>query len=80
MEHPFIDTDQLNSLSMEEISMMISDLMKKQNWAMAMKNQPLASQLQMAIDSYRAAQSRKTSEMMNKNKIGNIIQVESQNR
>lgn len=75
MEHPFIRD--LDNLSLEEIQTKISELTGKLNFASRMGNGQLINQLNMAIESYRTAYSKKMSEMMSK--VTSTVKIEKNN-
>jgi hypothetical protein len=75
MEHPFIH--ELDKLSLEEIQTKISELTGKLNFASRMGNGQLINQLNMAIESYRTAYSKKMSEMMSK--VTSTVKIEKSN-
>ena len=75
MEHPFIRD--LDKLSLEEIQTKISELTGKLNFASRMGNGQLINQLNMAIESYRSAYSKKMSEMMSK--VTSTVKIEKNN-
>ena len=75
MEHPFINN--LDKLSLEELQTKISELTGKLNFAYRMGNGPLINQLNMAIESYRTAYSKKMSEMMSK--VTSTVKIEKNN-
>lgn len=75
MEHPFIIN--LDKLSLEELQTKISELTGKLNFAYRMGNGPLINQLNMAIESYRTAYSKKMSEMMSK--VTSTVKIEKNN-
>jgi len=67
MEHPFIND--LSDKSLEDLQTAISGLMSKVNFAYKTGNQPLISQLNMAINSYKAAYQKKMDEMIKKQNL-----------
>ena len=75
MEHPFIN--ELDKLSLEEIQTKISELSGKLNFVSRMGNEPLMNQLNMAIESYRSAYSKKMSDMMNR--VTTTVKIEKSN-
>lgn len=75
MEHPFIRPQDLDSKSLDELGSMISNLTQKLTWASRTGNGPLRQQITMAVESYRAAYSRKVEESMKKQNLGNIISI-----
>jgi hypothetical protein len=75
MEHPLIRD--LDNLSLEDIQTKISELSGKLNFASRMGNVQLIHQLNMAIESYRTAYSKKISEMMGK--VTSTVKIEKSN-
>jgi len=74
MEHPFIKN--LQDLSLETLQEKIGELTKKLNFAYKTGNQPLIHQLNMALESYKVAQSKKMDELIKKQNITATIKVE----
>lgn len=74
MEHPFIHN--LEGKSLEELQTAMSDLQKKLNFAYRTTNGPLIQQLNMAIESYRNAYSKKMDELISKQKVNMQIKVD----
>lgn len=74
MEHPFINN--LENKSLEDLQTTISNLTSKLNFAYKTGNGPLIHQLNMAIESYKAAYSKKMDELIGKQKIQTQIKVE----
>lgn len=74
MEHPFINN--LENKSLEELQDTISTLTGKLNFAYRVGNSPLIHQLNMAIDSYKNAYSKKMDELISKQKLQTQIKVE----
>lgn len=75
MEHPFIND--LDKVSLEDLQTKISDLTTKLNFASRMQNGALMHQINMALESYRNAHSKKMSEMMGQ--VTNSIKIEKSN-
>lgn len=75
MEHPFIHD--LDSKTLEELQTAISSLTTKLNFAYRTSNGPLIHQLNLAINSYRAAYTKKMDELVAKQKIQTQIKVEN---
>lgn len=61
MEHPLIDN--IDHLTLDELSSKINDLTRKHNWARR-HNAFLASQIDMALETYRNKQSEKYQAML----------------
>lgn len=80
MEHPFLNTDEITSKSLEEISEVISNLTSKLNFAYRNLNGPMINQLNMALDSYRTAYSRKMDEMVKKQNIQTKISIQKDSK
>jgi predicted Zn-dependent protease len=74
MQHPFIND--LSSKSLEELQEVISGLMSKLTFAYRTQNAPLVHQLNMAIESYKAAYSKKMDDMIQKQNIKATINIE----
>lgn len=74
MEHPFIHD--LESKTLEELQTAISSLSTKLNFAYRTSNGPLISQINLAINSYRAAYSKKMDEMVKAQKIMSQVQID----
>ena len=74
MQHPFINN--LSDKTLEELQTAISGLTSKLTFAYRMGNGPLINQLNMAIESYKAAYAKKMDEMMGKQKINTKISIE----
>ena len=74
MEHPFIHN--LEEKSLEDLQTAISDLTKKLNFAYRTTNGPLISQINMALESYRNAYTKKMDELISKQKINMQIKVD----
>lgn len=80
MEHPFLNTDEITSKSLEEISEVISNLTSKLNFAYRNLNGPMINQLNMALDSYRTAYSRKMDDMVKKQNIQTKISIQKDSK
>lgn len=78
MEHPFI-TD-LSDKSLEELQKIVGELTNKLNFAYRSGNGPLIAQIQMAIESYKAAYNKKMSELMDKQKINTKVQIQNERK
>jgi hypothetical protein len=74
MEHPFINN--ISDKSLEELQNTISDLTKKLTFAHRTGNGPLIHQINMALDSYRSAYSKKMDELISKQNIKSQIKIE----
>jgi len=74
MKHPFIND--LSDKSLDDLQNVISGLMTKLTFAHRTGNAPLIHQLNMAIESYKDAYSKKMDEMMGKQKISTKISIE----
>lgn len=74
MEHPFINN--LGDKSLEELQNTISSLTTKLTFAYRTGNSPLIQQITMAIESYKAAYSKKMDELIKKQQIQTNIKVE----
>lgn len=78
MKHPFINN--IADKSLEELQSTISGLMSKLTFAYRTGNGPLIHQLQMAVESYKEAYTKKMDEMMNKQKINTKISIEKDSK
>ena len=76
MEHPFINPHELEEKSLEDLQNTISTLTGKLNYAYRYGHGPLISQLNMALESYRQAYSRKMDEIFKKQKIQPKISIQ----
>lgn len=74
MEHPFINN--ISDKSLEELQKTISELTTKLNFAYRSGNGTLIHQITMAIESYKAAYSKKMDELMQKQKINTQIKIQ----
>jgi hypothetical protein len=74
MEHPFINN--LENKNLEELQNTISNLTSKLTFAHRTGNGPLIHQLNMAIESYKSAYSKKMNDLISKQKIETQIKVE----
>lgn len=74
MEHPFINN--IQNLSLEELQEKIGELTKKLNFAYRSSNGPMIGQLNMALESYKNAYSKKMDELIGKQNINSKINVE----
>lgn len=66
MEHPFLSTSDLATLSIDELQTKISELTGKLNFAYQTGNLDLQRQVSMALDSYTTARNKKLNDMYNK--------------
>lgn len=78
MEHPFLSSQSLVDLSIDELQTKISDLYKKLRWAQSVNHPTLTFQVSMALESYNTAYKTKVSEALEKRNIGNSIVVSGQ--
>lgn len=74
MEHPFIND--LADKKLEDLQLKISELNTKLSFAYRTGNRPLIMQLQMAIESYRNAYTKKMDEVMQKQKMTGKINIQ----
>ena len=65
MEHPLIND--INNLSIDELTTKITDLNRKLSWA-ARNNAQLAGQIRMVLESYHNTLQKKQQELWNKAK------------
>ena len=63
MEHPLLEID--SNLTVDQLQEKINDLTKKLSWAYRAGNGNLASQIQMALETYRNRYFEKLSDMQN---------------
>lgn len=75
MEHPFIHD--IGDKTLEELQTTISSLTSKLTFAYRSGNGPLIHQLNMAINSYKAAYTKKMDELVAKQQIQTQIKVET---
>lgn len=68
MEHPLIGS--IDNLSIEELSLKITELNKKLNIAMRTGNADLCNQIRMAIETYRNKYMQKSEDLMRKGDQG----------
>lgn len=78
MEHPFIHD--LSDKSLEELQEKLSDLNKKLTFAYRTSNGPLINQLQMVLESYKSAYSKKMDELMKKQNIHMQVNIQKDNK
>ena len=74
MEHPFIIS--LEDKSLEELQNTISGLYSKLTYASRTGNQPLVSQINMVIESYRKEYNKRMDELIKKQNINAQINIE----
>lgn len=74
MEHPFIND--LSNKSLEELQTTISTLTSRLNFAYRSQNSPLIHQLQMALESYKNAYSKKMDELIKKQNITAQVKID----
>lgn len=73
MQHPFISD--LSDKTIEELQETISDLQKKINFAYKMNHGSMIHQLNMIIESYKTAYSKKMDELMTKQNIQTKVNI-----
>jgi hypothetical protein len=73
MEHPFINN--LNDKNIEELQNKISELTSKLTFAYRTNNGPLINQLNMAIESYKTAYTKKMDDLIKKQNINQQINI-----
>lgn len=78
MEHPFLSSQSLSDLALNELQTKISDLYKKLAWAQRMGHSQLIHQVSMVLESHNVAYQKKVQEEFDKRNIGNKIRVEGQ--
>ena len=74
MKHPFIHD--LSGKSLEELQQTLSGLLTKLTFAHRTGNSPLISQIQMAMESYRAETTKRMDEMLEKQNTKTKVTVE----
>ncbi len=74
MEHPFIND--LSDKTLEELQTTISNLSSKLTFAYRTNNGPLINQINMALDSYRNAYSKKMDDLVKKQNIQGQINIQ----
>jgi hypothetical protein len=72
--HPFIGD--LSDKSLEDLQKTITGLNTKLTFATRTGNRPLANQILMALDSYRAAYNQKMDELIKKQNIQSLINIQ----
>lgn len=76
MEHPFIDSHNLEEKTLEELQETMTDLHQKLTFAYRMSNQPMIHQIQMAIESHKNVYTKKMDKLFEKQKLNSQINVE----
>jgi len=66
MEHPFLSTTDIATLTLDELQAKISELTGKLNFAYQMGNIDMQRQVKMALESYTNARNKKLNDMYNK--------------
>jgi len=79
MEHPFLNKNDLEAKTLEEIQETISGLMNKLNFAYRIGNGPMIHQLQMILEGYKAQQRKRMDEIFDKQKLNTKINIQSEN-
>jgi hypothetical protein len=74
--HPFIGD--LSDKSLEELQKTISSLTNKLTFAGRTGNRALINQILMALDNYKAAHAAKMDEMVKKQNIDSLINIQKQ--
>jgi len=74
--HPFIGD--LSDKSLEELQKTISSLTNKLTFAGRTGNRALINQILMALDNYKAAYAAKMDEMVKKQNIDSLINIQKQ--
>jgi hypothetical protein len=78
MEHPFIND--LSKKSLEELQTDISNLTSKLNFAYRSNHGPLINQIQMALESYRNAYTKKMDELIKKQNIQTQVVIDKKSK
>jgi hypothetical protein len=76
MQHPLIHD--LSGKSLEDLQNIMTDLMKKLNFAYQMQNSQMIHQISMALDSYRTEYSKQMDELIKKQSGKTTIKVEKE--
>lgn len=76
MEHPFLPSNTLSELSLEELQSKITDLTGKLTFAYRTQNSALIYQLQMVIESHRNQYNKKMDELVEKQNIKTKINID----
>lgn len=79
MEHPFINKQDLETKTLEELQDTISNLTTKLTFAYRTGNGPLIHQLQMVLETYKGQQRKKMDDIFDKQKISSKINISSDN-
>lgn len=79
MEHPFLPSNKLSELSLDELQSKISDLTGKLTFAYRTQNGALIHQLQMVIESHRTQYNKKMDEMIAKQNIKTTVNIQKDN-
>jgi len=66
MEHPFLNSEDISKMKIEDIQSKITDLTGKLQFAYSMNNGALIHQLTMALESYNIAMQNKLQDMFPK--------------
>jgi len=66
MEHPFLNTEEIAKMKMEDIQSKITELTNKLGIAYNTGNSYLANQVSMALETYNVAMQKKLQEMFPK--------------
>jgi hypothetical protein len=75
MEHPFLNTDEIAEMDLDDIQEKISELMTKLNVAYNVGNNNLIHQIHMALDSYNVALNKKLMSMGTTEKYTDKIDI-----
>lgn len=75
MQHPFLDINEITKLSLEEIQQKVTDLSDKLMFASRTRNAALMAQLQMVMETYKAAAAIKLDEVFKKQNIQGAINI-----
>jgi len=78
MEHPFIND--LSNKSLEELQTDISNLSAKLNFAYRANHGQLINQIQMALESYRNAYTKKMDELIKKQNIQTQVVIDKKSK
>lgn len=75
MEHPFLNTDEIAEMDLDDIQEKIAELMQKLNVAYNVGNNNLIHQIHMALDSYNVGLNKKLMNMGTTEKYTDKIDI-----
>lgn len=80
MSHPFINTNDLSDLSVDELQTKILELNKKLSILGRMPNEYVAGQIRMALHSYQEAYNKKLQEQYKKLNLNSKIDINNSSK